>query len=113
MSAPLTTAIMGIVAVHIGFLYIFSAVYEWSWFYQGSSSFSPYYVIGRENTLALFKAFGGVCYACGFLFVTLTLVQKNVVAWLGWCCTAPPSLARPDPRSPRPPPPVADVAVGR
>jgi hypothetical protein len=77
MSTPLTTALIGIAAVHIGFLYIFSAVYEWSWFYQGGS-WSPYYVIGRENTLALFKAFGGVCYACGFLFVTLTLVQNEM-----------------------------------
>jgi hypothetical protein len=77
MSSPLTTVILGIVAVHIGFLYIFSAVYEWAWFYQGRG-WSPYYALGRENTLALFKAFGGVCYACGFLFVSLTLVQNEM-----------------------------------
>lgn len=77
MSAPLTTAIIGIAAVHIGFLYIFSAVYEWAWFYRGKG-WGPYDVIGRENTLALFKAFGGFCYACGFLFVSLTLVQNEM-----------------------------------
>lgn len=80
MNDSLTLIVFGLIAIHIGFLYIFSAVFEWSWFYTGPQ-WSPYYLIGHENTLAAFKVFGGLCYACGFLFVAGSLIDRAM--WMG------------------------------
>lgn len=79
MSTELTHVLIGIALINLGFLYIFSAMYQWRWFYAGPS-WSPYYILGHDMTMTLFKGFGGLCYACGFIFVGGTLAHLEL--WL-------------------------------